>query len=184
MQDLDELENEIRVKLTLATERRQSEQESSARNLEEREARRAAYQSTARQLMESVIRPRLERVIAYFPNALLSPAEADTDSQWCCRFQKTPEFPASTKLSFLVSPDTEFANAIVTYDLEILPIFFQFPGHDQIVAPIEGVFADRITAWVDAKLLAFVDTYLKLQTVTQYQDSDNLNETVYAMPAG
>jgi hypothetical protein len=176
MQDLAELENEIRVKLAFATERRQSEQESSARNVGEREARRAAYQSTARQLMESVIRPRLERVIAYFPNALLSPAEADTDSQWCCRFQKTPEFPASTKLSFLVSADTEFANAIVTYDLEILPIFFQFPGHDQIVAPIANVFDDRITAWVDAKLLGFVDTYLKLQTLDQYQRLEELEQ--------
>jgi hypothetical protein len=176
MQDLAELENEIRVKLAFATERRQSEQESSARDIGERESRRDAYQSTARRLMESVIRPRLERVIAYFPNALLSPAEVDTDSQWCCRFQKTPEFPASTKLSFLVSPDTEFANAIVTYDLEILPIYFRFQGHDQVVAPIAEAFDGRITAWVDAKLLGFVDTYLQLQTLDQYQSSDHLDQ--------
>src|ERR1700693_1804082 len=174
MQDLAELENEIRVKLAFATERRQSEQESSARDIGERESRRDAYQSTARRLMESVIRPRLERVIAYFPNALLSPAEVDTDSQWCCRFQKTPEFPASTNLSYRVSQDTEFANVIVTYDLEILPIYFRFQGHDQVVAPIAGSFDGRITAWVDAKLLGFVDTYLQLQTLDQYQSSDHL----------
>jgi len=106
MEDLKELENEIRIKLAFATDRRQFEQESSARKAEGEEQRRDAYQSAARQLMASVIRPRIEKVMAFFPNAILSPAEADTESQWCCRFQKTPEFPASTKLSFLVSPDT------------------------------------------------------------------------------
>jgi hypothetical protein len=171
MEDLKELENEIRIKLAFATERRQSEQESCERKTEEGDLRRDAYQSAARQLMGSVIRPRIEKVMDFFPNALLSPAEADTESQWCCRFQKTPEFPASTKLSFVVSPDTALENAIVTYDLEILPIYFKFPGHDQIVTPTASLFDGRIAAWVDAKLLGFVDVYLQLQTHDQYQKS-------------
>jgi hypothetical protein len=171
MEDLKELENEIRTKLALATDRRQSEQESSERKTEERDVRRDAYQGAARQLMGSVIRPRIEKVMAFFPNALLSPAESDTESQWCCRFQKTAEFPASTKLSFLVSPDAALENAIVTYELEILPIYFKFQGHDQVVAPIAGVFDGHIAAWVDAKLLGFVDVYLQLQTHDQYQNS-------------
>src|SRR5579859_3321482 len=133
MEDLKELENEIRIKLAFATDRRQVERESSERKSEEGELRRDAYQRAARQLMASVIRPRIEKVMAFFPNAILAPAEADTESQWCCRFQKTAEFPASTKLSFLLSPDTALENAIVTYELEILPIYFKFPGHDQIV---------------------------------------------------
>jgi hypothetical protein len=181
MDDLMKFEQEIRVKLAFATDRRQSERESDARNLEERERRREAYQSAARQLMASVIRPRIEKVVAFFPNALLSPAEAATESQWCCRFQKTPEFPASTKLTFLVSPDTEIANAIVTYDLEILPIYFRFQGHDQVAVPIADALDGRIAAWVDAKLLGFVDTYLQLQTLDQYHLSNPVTEPVCGM---
>jgi YHS domain-containing protein len=169
MDDLNQLEQQIRVKLAFATERRQSEQESDARMTEERERRRETYQRSARQLMASVIRPRIEKVMAFFPNALLSPAEAATESQWSCRFQKTPDFPASTKLSFLVSPDTEIENVIVTYDLEILPIYFQFQGHDQIVVPMADIVGGPIEAWVDAQLLGFVDTYLQLRTLDQYQ---------------
>jgi hypothetical protein len=169
MDDLEKLEQEIRVKLALATERRQSEQESSAHNMEGHERRREAYERAARQLMESVIRPRIEKVIAFFPNALLSPPEADTESQWCCRFQKTPDFPASTMLSLFVSSDIEIQNVIVTYDLEILPIYFQFQGHEQVTVPIADVFDDRIAAWIDAKLVEFVDAYLRTQTVDQYR---------------
>ena len=184
MEDLKQLENEIRVKLAFSADRRQSEQESSARQTEESELRRDAYQSAARQLMGSVIRPRIEKVMAFFPNALLSPAESDTESQWCCRFQKTAEFPASTKLSFLVSPDTAIENAIVTYELEILPIYFKFPGHDQIVTPIASLFDGRIAAWVDAKLLGFVDVYLQLQTHDQYQKSYEETEPACGMQIG
>jgi hypothetical protein len=183
MEDLKELENEIRIKLAFATDRRQVAQESSARTTDQREQRRDAYRSAARHLMASVIRPRIEKVIAFFPNALLSPPEADNESQWCCRFQKTAEFPASTKLSLLVSPDAALENAIVTYDLEILPIYFKFQGHDQVVVPIATVREAKVAAWVDAKLLEFVDAYLQSQTLEQYQRSFERDEAALAVPA-
>jgi hypothetical protein len=183
MGDLKELEKEIRIKLAFATERRQAAQESSGRTTDEREQRRDAYQSAARHLMASVIRPRIEKVLAFFPNALLAPPEANTESQWCCRFQKTAEFPASTKLSFLVSADTALENAIVTYDLEILPIYFKFQGHDQLVVPIATVREGKVADWVDTKLLDFVDVYLQSQTLEQYQRSFERDEAAHAVPA-
>jgi hypothetical protein len=183
MEDLKELENEIRIKLAFATDRRQVALESSARTTDEREQRREAYQSAARHLMASVIRPRIEKVVAFFPNALLAPQEADTESQWCCRFQKTAEFPASTKISFLVSPDMALENAIVTYDLEILPIYFKFQGHDQVVVPIAAVRDGKVAAWIDAKLLDFVDVYLESQTLEQYHRSFERDEAAHAVPA-
>jgi hypothetical protein len=62
--------------------------------MQDRERRRESYQRSARQLMASGIRPRIEKVMAFFLIALLLPAEAATESQWSCRFQKTPDFPA------------------------------------------------------------------------------------------
>ncbi len=183
MEDLNELEKEIRIKLAFATERRQFAQDSSTRTTDEREQRRDAYQSAVRHLMASIIRPRIEKVVAFFPNALLAPPEADNESQWCCRFQKTAEFPASTKLSFLVSPDMTLENAIVTYDLEILPIYFKFQGHDQVVVPIATVRESKVAAWVDAKLLDFVDVYLESQTLEQYHRSFERDEAAHAVPA-
>jgi hypothetical protein len=169
MNDLNELEHKLRVKLALVTEKRQAAEETSERTTEASDLRLDAYKRAAQQLMAGVLRPRLEKVMTFFPNALLSPAEADTESQWCCRFQKTAEYPASMKLSFFVSPDAEVENAIVTYRLEILPIYFQFEGNDQFVVPLDGVQAASLADWVDAKLLGFVDAYVRTQTVKQYQ---------------
>jgi hypothetical protein len=177
MNDLNELERKLRVKLALVAEKRQAAEETCERKTEASDLRLDAYKRAARQLMAAVLRPRIEKVMTFFPNALLSPAEADTESQWCCRFQETAEYPASTKLSFFVSPDAEFQNAIVTYRLEILPIYFQFEGHDQFVVPLDGVQAASVADWIDAKLLEFVDAYARTQTVKQYQLSGPFTES-------
>ena len=169
MNDLNDLEHKLRVKLALVTEKREAAEATTERNIEASDLRLDAYKGAARQLMAAVLRPRIEKVMTFFPNALLSPAEADTESQWCCRFQKTAEYPASTKLSFFVSPDAGFENVLVTYDLEILPIYFRFQGHDQLAVPLDGVPAACVADWIDAKLLGFVDAYVRTQTVKQYQ---------------
>jgi hypothetical protein len=177
MNDLHELEQKLRVKLALVAEKRQAAEETSERTTEASDLRLDAYKRAARQLMAAVLRPRIEKVMTFFPNALLSPAEADTESQWCCRFQKTAEYPASTKLSFFVSPDAGFENVLVTYDLEILPIYFRFQSHDQLAVPLDGVPAASVTDWIDAKLLEFVDAYVRTQTVKQYQLSGPIAES-------
>jgi len=177
MNDLNELEHKLRVKLALVTEKRQAAEETSERTTEASDLRLDAYKRAARQLMAGVLRPRIEKVMTFFPDALLSPAETDTESQWCSRFQKTAKYPASMKLSFFVSPDAEFENAIVTFRLEILPIYFQFEGNDQFVVPLDGVQAASIADWIDAKLLGFVDAYVRTQTVKQYQLSGPFTES-------
>jgi hypothetical protein len=177
MNDLNELERQLRVKLALVAEKRQAAEETSERTTEACDLRLDAYKRAARQLMTAIIRPRIGKVMSFFPNALLSPAEAATESQWCCRFQKTAEYPASTKLSFFVSPDAGFENVLLTYDLEILPIYFRFQGHDQLAVPLDGVPAASVAEWIDAKLLGFVDAYVRTQTVKQYQLSGPFTES-------
>lgn len=167
MTDLEKLEQQVRAKLAHVAACHQTERAKSACLAEEREHHQEAYHNAARQLMESVIRPRIEKVVSCFPNVL--PAETTTPSQWCCRFRKTLEFPLSTKLSFVVSPDAQLENLIVTFDLEILPVYFRFQGHDQFVVPIERVLDASVADWLDAKLLGFVDTYLRMDPSVQNQ---------------
>jgi len=52
------------------------------------------------------------------------------------------------------------------------------------VTPIACLFDGRIAAWVDAKLLGFVDVYLQLQTHDQYQKSYEETEPACGMQIG
>jgi len=74
-----------------------------------------------------------------------------------------------------VSRDGQCETLLVLYDLEILPVFFQFQGSDQLTIPLEQFDEKKIADWVDQKIIDFVDTYLRLETVDQYQ-TDNLVE--------
>jgi len=70
---------------------------------------------------------------------------------------------------------------IVQYKMEILPVFFQFQGHDELSMPLDAVEDDKVTAWVENKLIAFVDTYLKLETAAPYQDENVVIDPVCGM---
>jgi Cu+-exporting ATPase len=149
--------------------------------MEERERRRVAYEIAERRVMDSVICPRIKKVAEFFPNAKLSPATGTLNSHLLCQFDKVPDFPATTSLRFAISPDADVRNAILTYDLEILPIYFQFQGHDQLVMPL-GEIDDRcVGQWVESKLLGFMDAYVRLQTLDQYQIENRVTDPVCGM---
>jgi hypothetical protein len=161
MDELNELEKQVRAKMALVAEGHRTGEGMR----EESAQRRMECERAGQELMLAVIRPRIERVVAFFPNALRFPQGSATDLQWCCRFRKTEDYPASIKLSLLVSPDAELRNVIVTYDLRILPIYFEFQGHDQLAVPIDRVRDASVAAWVAAKLLQFVDASLLTRTL-------------------
>jgi YHS domain-containing protein len=67
------------------------------------------------------------------------------------------------------------------FRLEILPIFFQFCGHDQLCVPTDAIDTRKVAEWVDAKLLEFVDTYLRVPTVEGYHQGNMVKDPVCAM---
>lgn len=77
--------------------------------------------------------------------------------------------PAKVQLSFRVGHDGPVENAIMDYRLEILPIFFQFDNHDQLIVPISHPDEDAIAGWIEDKLVRFTRTFFELHFHDQYQ---------------
>ena len=73
------------------------------------------------------------------------------------------------ELSFRLGHDGPIENAILDYNLEILPIFIKFDSHDQLVIPIDNPCEDSIAAWVNDKLVEFTQTYFEMYFTEQYQ---------------
>ena len=169
MDDLTTFESWIRVRLAAAQARQRESQQVVAREMTEHEHRTEQFEKSCRRLMESVIRPHMLKMAGLFPNAHILPDIGSTGCHCVCRFDHTPDYPASTKVDFGLSPDGDITSVIATYTLEILPVFFQFDGHDQISVPLEAADDQALASWVRAKLHVFVDTYLRLQLVEPYQ---------------
>jgi YHS domain-containing protein len=68
-----------------------------------------------------------------------------------------------------VSRDGSAENVTLLYDLRIVPVFFRFPGHDQMMIPLDGLDEAKVADWFDEKILRFLDAYLSLETLDQYQ---------------
>src|SRR5262249_28945731 len=131
-------------------------------------------------LMQNVIRPRMEKLKTLFDNARM-PEARNSRHGCCCQFEHTPRFPATATLELGVTRDGEVKTVALQYELEILPVFFSFEGRDQLTMPLEQVDADTAAAWVEAKLLHFVDTYLRLETSDHHQAENLVTDPVCGM---
>ncbi len=79
------------------------------------------------------------------------------------------ECPAKVVLSFRVGHDGPIENAIINYELEILPIYIEFESHAKLLVPIDNPSDEAIAAWLDDRLVEFTRTYLELYFTDQYQ---------------
>lgn len=122
--------------------------------------RRRDFEEVAPRLVRTIIRPRAEKLAARFRNAKCDRAE---DPYRCtCWFGYCDRFSADAKIEIAVEHDERIENLIIRYELYITPAFLKFEPHDQLTMPLAGADERKIADWVEAKLLAFLDTYLRL----------------------
>ncbi len=159
MEDLSSLEKQIRERLSAAMADTRQGQDATNHEMAERALRSEGFWAVASRLLDDIICPRMKMLAVLFPHARLTLADGANTSVCVCNFDHTPEFPASTKLEIGMLPDLANKAAIITYSLEILPIFFDFTRGDQIVVPLNEVNEQLVSSWLDSKLLQFTDTY-------------------------
>jgi YHS domain-containing protein len=180
MSDLSSLEQKIKDKLALSDERVQMSQNHLQQRMAETEERHQRYTALADRLMQEVIRPRMEKLKAFFDNARM-PDTRNSRHNSCIQLEPTPRFPATAKLEVGVTRDGDFRTLVLQYELEILPVFFPVEGRDHLRMLLDEVDETKAIAWVDAKLLSFVDAYLRLETSGHYQEKNVVTDPVCGM---
>jgi YHS domain-containing protein len=168
MADINDLDRQIQEKLKGAEERLQLRQNHLQQRMREFQQRQEQYTEIADRLMQQVICPRIRKLAEHFANAKLPGSEQSCHRCLAC-FEHTPHFPATTRLELSVSHDGTYENLTVLYNLEILPVFFRFPGEDKLTIPVKGVDEEGVATWVQDKIISFVDTYLRLEVTDQYR---------------
>lgn len=179
MDELVVLERRIQERLAAAQARHRESQQKLGREMIERERLTRQFEAVAGHLIDAVVRPRVRKLASLFSNAQVM---NETTGHYCrCRFEDTPDYPASTRFEFAVSLQFATASILVTYCLEIEPVLFKFDRYGQLVIPLNAVEDQKVAEWVDDKLLSFADTYVQLQFVEQYQQENIVVDPVYGM---
>jgi YHS domain-containing protein len=181
MSELEKLEQRIEEKLAEQkkhAERRQNHLQTQMHAYDERQRR---YTALADHLLQDVIRPRAERLVHRFDNAELLGAQESGRHSCVCRFRHTPRFPATATLELGLSHDGTWQNVWLLYTLSILPIFFQFNGQEQKSMRLDDIDEKQVAAWIEEKLLSFLDAYLRLESEDHYQTENMVIDPVCKM---
>jgi YHS domain-containing protein len=180
MSELEKLQRRIDEKLAVSDERQRLRQNHSRELMRAAEEAQARYTALADRLMESVVRPRMLAVKTRLDPIAASEIEG---SRHTCslRLPHSPRFPANVGIQMGVTRDGDARTLIVQYDLEIRPVFFPFDGSDELKFPIAQVDTERVCAWVDDKLVEFVENYLRLEIEPHYQDENQVIDPVCGM---
>jgi YHS domain-containing protein len=181
MSDLKGLERRIQERIGARDQRRHLEQDHLLQRMMEFEERHGRFVAIADRLVAKVVRPRMQKLREHFDNTEMPDCESNGRHHCTCRFHHTERFPAEAKLELAISRDGECRTLLVLYSLDILPVFFQFEGHDQLPLPLDSVDEEKVAAWIDDKLVGFVETYLRLETVEQYQTENLVTDPVCGM---
>jgi YHS domain-containing protein len=174
------MERRIKEKLGLSEERQQLQHDHLQQQMAEAEARQQRYTALADRLMQEVIRPRMEKLKTLFDNARMSEARTSRHN-CCCQFEHTARFPATANLEIGVTRDGEIKTVILQAQLEIIPVFFPVEGRDQLTMLLDEADEEKAADWVEAKVLHFVDTYLRLETSNHHQQENMVTDPVCGM---
>jgi YHS domain-containing protein len=151
------------------------------RSMEQLLARKGRFETVARDILTSVVYPRLQALSQNFENSRLTDIKGVPGLYCACKFSHTQRFPATVSLEFSLFPGQEYKNLDVHYKLKIFPMLMEYNQHEERSFPLEIPGGEDIGAWVEARILEFLDTYLKLETHPLYQKDNFVVDPVCGM---
>jgi YHS domain-containing protein len=102
----------------------------------------------------------LETLAGYFSNASI--ATNEPIGRCSCWLGYCERFPASTKVSFAIEHDVRCETVLVCFEAAMMPLFIRMTEHDRLTTPLESARDEDVEAWVEERLLEFVDSYLSI----------------------
>jgi YHS domain-containing protein len=180
MDTTNDLEKRIEERLALREERRALQYNHTKQLMDELDARMKRYDHVADALMNTIICPQMERVRKCL--AALNAPQWDSTRHTCkLLFKHTSQFPATATLELSITHDGQGKTLMIEYDASILPLFVRFNGKDQLSMPLESVDEAKVAAWIEERVLEFVDGYLSVETTRQYREENGATDPVCGM---
>jgi hypothetical protein len=159
MSDINNLIARMDGAFTAAKEKVQSQQQQELKHYQERQKLLQEYEKV-RPRIADVVRPRLE-ALAKRAGERVAVTPSVVESRRSARFEfKSPK--AYITLTFSGAPDREIKNAIVEYDLKIVPVLWKFTSHGEFSTPIANPDLNGLAKWLDDRLIEFVELYIQI----------------------
>jgi YHS domain-containing protein len=160
MNDLVDFAKRVKGELLNASREPHWDANEAQRYMTDMEGRRQRFMERASELAIAIIQPRLEVLCSYFANA--GPTKEEHPHHFAYWFGFTERFPTSTKLTLAVEHDVRFEKIIVAYSAAMVPQYIKLNERDRLTLPLDGAADAVVTDLVEARLLEFLDGYLRI----------------------
>lgn len=159
MSDVSQLTTRIDGVIAAVKDKVKQEQRAILQDHLARQQRLKDYLAIQAKIIE-IAKPRLQQMVARFGERV-SVAPSVTETTRAARFEFRSR-AAYITLTFSVVPDMGVKNAIIEYNLQIVPVLWKFKSHAEYSTPITGVDAAALTKWVDDRIVEFVELYIQI----------------------
>jgi YHS domain-containing protein len=173
MMTIEQFERLITDRLHAVDAERHAVVESLGEEMQRRDRLATEFAAVASRLHDTIILPRVTAVVRQFADAKVASTTTPFGVRTECQLPRSARYPAHTKLSLSIARSPEATRGFITYSLEIIPILMAFHGECHLEFDPSSADENEISEWVEARLLEFVETYLRVGSEPQYQ-RDNL----------
>jgi hypothetical protein len=175
MSDLSDLTARLDTALAGARDRVTAHYQGVLHEHLERQQRLKEYEKVQARVVE-IARPRLQ-VLAdgAGDRAKVTPSVSHTRRAVTFEF-RTPK--AGITVTFSVAPNEAVTDAVVDYDVQIVPVLWKFDSHAEFVAPIAGFDADALARWLDDRIVGFVDLFIRINEGEMFAKEERVEDPV------
>ncbi|HSQ56396.1 MAG TPA: hypothetical protein VLM40_11705 [Gemmata sp.] len=175
MSDINALAARIEGAFTTVKEKIKTQQQQELKLLQERQKLLKEYEKVQSRIVE-IVKPRLE-ALAKRAGERVSVTPSVSETRRTARFEfKSPK--AYITLTFSVAPDRNLQNAVVDYDLRIVPVLWRFDSHGEYSTAIAAPDLDGLTKWLDDRIVGFVELYIQIHETELYDKAEYVEDPV------
>jgi YHS domain-containing protein len=175
MSDINVLVNRIEGAFTAVKEKAREQQQGLLQEHLQRRERLKEYEK-AREQIVAIAKPRLEALAKRAGERVsITPYVSETCRSAIFDFRTKR---AHITLTVGVAPDQLVQNAIVEFDLRIVPVLWDFNRHEEFRTPISAVDGDGLARWLDDRIVGFVELFIQIHRDELYEKAEYVEDPV------
>jgi hypothetical protein len=157
MSDVKDLEARIEGAFSAVKDKARRQQQEELKHFQDRQKLFQQYEKAQARIVE-IAKPRLQ-AFAKRAGDRASVAPTVSESRRSAKFD-FQSAKAHIVLTFSVAPDRDLKNAVVGYDLSIVPVLWRFDSHAEFSTPVAALDETGLTKWLDDRIVEFAELYI------------------------
>jgi YHS domain-containing protein len=175
MSDINELAAKIDGVLSSLKDKAKQDQQAKLQEHRQRQQALQGYEK-AREQIVAIAKPRLQ-LLAKRAGDRVSVTPIVSDNRRAAKFE-FKSAKADIKLTVSVAPDLQVQNAVVDFDLHIVPVLWRYESHASFSTPITRIDEAGLVKWLDDRIVNFVKLFIEIHEAELFDKAEYVEDPI------